>query len=93
MKHREWTHHEGPFRFRVRLFQDPTECGGNIGLEIRDWRRPNEYRYRTLSLGHQDRERAIAYAKVLVRWWKATGIPPKLVWRRGRGHLPKDVAA
>jgi hypothetical protein len=74
------------------LFQDPTEFGGNVGLEIRDWRRPNEYRYRTLSLGHADRDRAIRYAKVLVRWWKRTGIPPKLVWRRGCGPLQKETA-
>jgi hypothetical protein len=66
--------------------------GGNIGLEIRDWRRPNEYKYRTLSLGHPDRERAIEYAKVLVRYWRRTGKPPRLVWRRGCGPLPKAAA-
>jgi hypothetical protein len=93
MSHREWTHHEGPFRFRICLYQDPEDSGGNICLEIRDWRQPNQYRYRGLSLGHQNRERAIRYAKVLVRWWMRTGIPPQLVWRRGRGPLPKEVAA
>ncbi len=90
---REWSHEEGPHRFRVRLFQDSTEFGGNIGLEIRDWRRPNEYRYRSLSLGHRDRERAVKYARVLVRWWRSTGVPPKLVWRRGRGRQPREAAA
>jgi len=75
------------------LSQVPTVSGGNIIVEIRDWRRPNEYRYRCLSLGHRDRERAVRYAQVLVRWWKLTGTPPKMVWRRGRGPQPKERAA
>lgn len=83
---REWSHAEGPQRYRVRLFQQPGECAGHICIEIRDWRQPQAYRYRTLSLGHFDRERAIRYAKVLSRYWRMYKVPPKMVWREGRGR-------
>jgi hypothetical protein len=91
VRRREWTWATGPRRYRVRVYQDPAECGGNIVLEIRDARRPG-YRYRSLSLGHADRERAMRHAEVLSRWWRQSGRPPRLVWRRGRGVLPRDVA-
>lgn len=81
---REWSWATGPYNRRIRLFQEPGEFGGKIGLEVRDWRQPGEYRYRSLSLGHSDREKAMKYASVLVRWWRATGKPPVLSWRTGR---------
>jgi hypothetical protein len=86
---REWSHREGPHRFRVRVFQN--NSGGNVCVEIRDARFPSEYRYRTLSLGHADREKAVKYARVMSRWWKHTGCPPRIVWRRGKGPLPKGL--
>ena len=85
--YRPWSHAEGPRGFRVRVFEDRTSP--NIMLDIRDWRQPDKQRYRTLSLGHHDRERAVRYARVLSRWWRRTGNPPRMMWRRGRGPLPK----
>jgi hypothetical protein len=87
-KEGEWSHSVGPYRYRIRLFQAPNYSGGNICVEIRDTRFPGQYRYRNLSLGHADRERAVKYAKVMSRWWKQTGHPPKITARRGRGPLP-----
>ena len=93
MAGRTWTHGEGPRRHRVRLFQDPEFSGGNIQVEIRDARRPGEERYRTLSLGHRDQERATRFARLMVRWWLRTGMPPRIVWRRQvRGPRPKGCA-
>jgi hypothetical protein len=90
MKRRVWSHAEGPYRYRVRLFLDPAASGGNICVEIRDARRPGEERWRTLSLRHNDKERAIRFAKVMVRWWLRTGKPPRIVWRRQMsGPKPK----
>jgi hypothetical protein len=86
---RPWWHAEGPRGFRVRVFEDRTSP--NIMLDIRDWRRPNEVRYRTLSLGHNDRDRAIRHARVLSRYWRLKGRPPKMLWRRGRGPLPRAL--
>jgi len=90
MAKRIWSHSEGPYGYRVRLFQTPGFSAENIQVEIRDARRPGEWRYRTLSLRHQDRERAIRFAKVMVRWWRRTGKPPRIVWRKQiRGPQPK----
>jgi hypothetical protein len=90
VKRRVWTWSCGPHRRRVRLFQ---EEGRAIYVEIRDWRQPLRYRYRMLSLNHADRERAKNYAKVLVLFWRVSGRPPSMSWRRGRGPLPKEAAA
>jgi hypothetical protein len=89
---RIWTHAEGPYRRRVRLCQTLGECAENIVVEIRDHRQPGVYRYRSLSLGHADRERAIKYAQVLVRYWRIYGKPPALVWRPNR-HGPQPRTA
>jgi hypothetical protein len=91
VKRRVWTHAEGPYRRRVRLFIDPEYSGGNICVEIRDARRPGEERWRTLSLRHKDKERAIKYAKVMASWWVLTGKPPRIVWRKQpTGPRPKE---
>jgi len=91
MKRRIWTHGEGPYGYRVRLFLDPV-MSPNILVEIRDARRPGEERWRTLSLRHNDKDRAIRFAKVMVRWWRRTGKPPRLVWRQQRhGPMPKGT--
>lgn len=86
----EWSQSVGPYRYRIRLFQSPRYSGGNVCIEIRDARLPG-YRYRNVSLGHKDRERAVKYARVMSRWWKHTGRPPKIALRRGRGPLPKGL--
>jgi hypothetical protein len=88
---REWSVGVGPRGYHVRVFQNPAYNAGNISLEIRDWRQPTQYRYRALSLRHKDRERAVRYARVLSRWWKRTGTPPAMIWRRGRGLLPPNA--
>lgn len=84
---REWSYSVGPRGYRIRVFQRSGYSGGNLCIEIRDTRFPGEYRYRCLSLHHQEREKAIRYARVMARWWKLTGTPPKIALRRGRGPL------
>ena len=88
--HRAWSEAVGPHRYRVRVFQDTPD--GIIQVEIRDARQPG-FRYRCLSLHHSDRLKAIKHAKVLSAWWRRTGRPPTMVWRRGRGPEPKHLAA
>src|SRR5690242_20123778 len=58
-----WSHSEGPYGNRVRLFEDPNS--GIIYAETRD--RTRSGRYISASLKHRDRKRAIQWAKGQVK--------------------------
>lgn len=64
-----WSHSEGPYGFRIRVFEDP--ASKIIYAEMRDSTRPCGYR--SISLRHRDRERALAWARQQSVQWEAAG--------------------